>query len=438
MDTSEAVIQEKQRDAFLYIPGLGHWAGQTIDAISRQLAAEFDRHASRPEASFTVHATGHEEEYLTSSGQTVQVPVRTIVRVEGKTEQPVADVYFFDYLPILTESFRESSHFVQSLRLMVAILANSPRLFALLGRKEKTFTEKLQFFFAVFILLLLGAYMIILLVAVFQTLLQILNRPDIQFTLTWPRWITDTLSIPLHNLQIRLAPTFSQAVVILIALVQVLAPGLQEKLKNMATEFLSLIDYITLSEQKDAISGVFADFIDFIAAKGAYRMVTLVAFSFGSAIAIDNLFPSDWKPVPRTQIIDNLVTIGCPFDLLRAIWKDYFKERNLLPAVPKCWINVYSPLDILGSNFRNDDKTLEAKVTISPVHQEQGQELKVPLPKNLVYTAGINPKGVSKLAWMSLLGFRAHNMYWKARPQAEISCFYEVLGELYPGEIAVP
>ena len=434
MNSNITVAKERKRDAFIFIPGLGNRLDQTIDSIPGLLAAEFDRNALSPEAGFTVQSHGHEEEYVTSSGQVVQIPVRTIVRVEEKLEQPVADVFYLDYVPILTESFRRSNQFVQGLRLMMAVLVNLPKMGALLTGKEKKFSEKLQFLFAIFILFLLGAYMIVLLVAVVQTVMQILNQPEIQFAISWPKIITDTLGIPLNDILVRLTPTFSQAVVILTALVHVFAPNLQTALTSMATQYLGVIDYMSLSEQKDAISGVFADMLDYIAAKREYRHVNVIAFSFGSVVAIDNIFPAGWKPVPRTQIINNLVTIGCPFDLFRMMWKHYFEDRMLLPGVPGCWINVYSPLDILGSNFRNDEKMAEAKVSISADHKRQSQEMKAPFPENLVYTGGINPKGVSKTAWMSLLGLRAHNMYWKARPHAEISCFYEILGQLYKGD----
>ena len=121
--------------------------------------------------------------------------------------------------------------------------------------------------------------------------------------------------------------------------------------------------------------------LDYIAGKREYRYVNVIAFSFGSVVAIDNIFPAGWKPVPRTQIINNLVTIGCPFDLFRMMWKHYFDDRMLLPGVPSCRINVYSPLDILGSNFRDDEKMAEAKVSISADHKTAVPRIESPLPR---------------------------------------------------------
>ncbi len=83
-----------------------------------------------------------------------------------------------------------------------------------------------------------------------------------------------------------------------------------------------------------------------------YTSVHIVAFSFGSVVSLDLLFPHS-RPGARIGTIKNLVSIGCPFDIIRTYWPAYFKDRQKKSNVPEKWVNIYASLDVFGSNYGN-------------------------------------------------------------------------------------
>jgi hypothetical protein len=97
-----------------------------------------------------------------------------------------------------------------------------------------------------------------------------------------------------------------------------------------------------------------------------------------------------WKETGRAfQSVHTLVTIGCPFDFVRTFWSDYFDEsRDYTDKVPLRWLNVYSPVDVLGSNFRNDPQPGDANINIraEQVNSASG----VPAPTNVPFTDGLS------------------------------------------------
>ena len=72
---------------------------------------------------------------------------------------------------------------------------------------------------------------------------------------------------------------------------------------------------------------------------------------------------SKWEVIFARALstVKNLVTIGCPFDMVRTYWPNYFINRQRQSNAPVQWINIYAPLDVFGSNFRDDDKTDDAE-----------------------------------------------------------------------------
>lgn len=85
------------------------------------------------------------------------------------------------------------------------------------------------------------------------------------------------------------------------------------------------------------------------------RPVSILAFSQGSLLAIDALFPTQvaagqepgQEPAPRPRI-DLLVTLGCPLAIVARLWPDR-PHRPLASQAPvRRWINYYETHDLLG------------------------------------------------------------------------------------------
>jgi hypothetical protein len=180
-----------------------------------------------------------------------------------------------------------------------------------------------------------------------------------------------------------------------------------------------------------------------------YRNFHIIAYSFGTIVSLDTLFPFNGEPsLVIRQKLRTLVTIGSPFDFIRTYWPDYFNGRNCTPDLPAKWLNIYSKADIMGSNFRDDDNPDDAMV---PVNQpakkpkDKDPEGRPPgnggagisqstecskLPKNRLYQEGLYGKTLPIIGWLSLTGMRVHGMYWNDDDKNEANCFSIVVQEM--------
>lgn len=119
-----------------------------------------------------------------------------------------------------------------------------------------------------------------------------------------------------------------------------------------------------------------------------YRRVILLAYSFGSVVALEaTLARADVAPRVRKHV-KTLVTIGCPYDFVTTYWPDFFRFS---PRWSTEWINAYTEADVLGSRFGRSRKG--EQVVVPDIEFEFPEARKVP------------PK-LSRL--MSLRGFFVH------------------------------
>jgi hypothetical protein len=140
--------------------------------------------------------------------------------------------------------------------------------------------------------------------------------------------------------------------------------------------------------------------------------------------------------------VDKFVTIGCPFDYVRAFWKDYYTDRALPGAGPARWVNVYARRDIFGSNFHDGD-SLDGPATRGiglKAPDTQGEEKKPDRniapdtqaverkpDRNIRYGAN---RDLSAGDIVRLVGYKEHHAYWSADVHATSALEYAV-AELY-------
>jgi hypothetical protein len=283
------------------------------------------------------------------------------------------------------------------------------------GRKAKTLIEKLQALYVIFVLALLIAYMIVLLAASLDLISSILAQ---QF---------DGQLFPNLNLSGWLEN--STAIVIFIAIVELFQPNIKEIWKQSAITYTSVVDYLSLGRHRNTIKGQLTNLIEYIAEKQEYDNIHLIAYSFGSIVAIDTIFPINNMPTQRVNLLKTFVTIGCPFDMIRLLWQDYFTNRQGITNIPQRWLNIYSPIDILGSNFRNDNQDGEAQKTIDLTNLNQPEQKTK--PENIIYSEGFNSQNLSLIKWLTLMGIRSHLMYWEKTFELELSCFDVLIAKMY-------
>lgn len=428
--------QDQPYDAIIYIPGL---AGQPFDNVASRMAAAFDTEAHSATAEFNLES-GQEEDYAAHEGKNLKTRLRTISRVDpNRKPRKILDIYEFSYLDSLTKHYRDKNILLQAMRLFVLLIANLPRLLgAFRGKRQKTASEKLQYIIATGVLSLLVGYLVLLAVAVVDTVLQI---PQIQ-ALTTPSATASASSTEAtsqagqpntnQTSPTRVGITFAQLLVILIAAIEVFFPNMKQMFIEAAVTWISMIDYLESGARSQALSGQLLALIDHISSRG-YRKIHIVAYSFGTILALDNLFPTGRIPGTRMREIDTLITIGCPFDLIRVFWPDYFAERTALENVPKSWINVYSPVDVMASNFRNDPGVGQPEHKQALVTKGECTVELIPA-KNIIWNVGSPKKKMSFFEFLTLAGLQAHASYWESEFETEHTAFAPITSELYQND----
>ena len=125
----------------------------------------------------------------------------------------------------------------------------------------------------------------------------------------------------------------------------------------------------------------------------------------------------------------SLTTVGCPFDLVRMLQPSYFEGRFAATTAGPRWTNIYDPIDVLGSNFRNDNQQGPATIGVQ-VPDTGGMALPA---ANIAWNPGQRLGLVSGLMLASL---RVHAQYWGANPRAESALGY-VVAELFSDTTAL-
>ena len=424
--------QNRATEAILYIPGI---TGQSIDDAAFRIASAFNACSVTAAAEFPVSA-GQDEDYV-SIGVELKTRIRTIQRTEpGAEPQNIIDVFEFNYVDSLIREHAESNLAVKSLRLFVQIFVNIPRMIsAFVGRKQKSFKEKAQFIYATIILAMLVVYFFVLVAAVYTTIDQVIssrNTPVPQAAVS----ATENINVSLVVQGSRTPQqeggsgvNVSQLLIILIAAIEAFYPGLKKRLSDASARYTSLLEYLSFGARGHVLEGQLIAILDHIETKG-YENIHVIAYSFGSVLAIDNIFPAGRMPAERIKGIRTLATVGCPYDLIRVFWPDYYTERFVASSVIENWINIYSPIDVLGSNFRNDSMKAEPEIKDAI---SSGNDQNAPLlPRTSLAWATARPmKGLSWPEFFALAGLQAHNSYWEQNYESEYTAFSLIITEIY-------
>ena len=432
-----------QKDAILFIQGAGsEKLNQHIDVIARRFRDALERQTQPAEIQFKIIGAP-EEKY----GEIYRTPIRTITHsVGGKgAPQPVADIYVLDYRDTLTKRFDGYNPLIKILVMFSTMAALFPRVICSLGKDAKDLRDKLQLITMGGIMLALVAYTGILMSALVMTITQL---PELQTEV--PQWIDSTYKnfiTPISRDESKKSNgtealqrskeekkqkgaklgLLQSMVVILTGLGLFKRKSLKEEISNIATVFVCAGNYLRLADCKPEVVGQATALLEHIAEKKEkYRSVHIVAYSFGSLVALDVVFPHS-RPGARLDTISTLVTIGCPFDLVRMYWPEYFTQRRVHEhACPK-WINVYAPLDVYGSNFRDDMHIGEAEKGIDVI-SDTAAVFKPAV--NISYVVGMQTGQLNAFDVLTIKGVKIHNLYWSDGEAPEISCFDDITAEL--------
>lgn len=447
-------VSDQLRDAIIFVPGLSQeYLDQSVDCISRKIVNALDRHTKEADAIYLARDAA-EEEYR----EGLKARKRTILRKGPTAEQPFVDIYELKYEDELTKLYKAKKPISQAIALFLTLASNIFRVPNLLRGTGKTKREKLQIIYSMGILGIMTSYVILLIIAALSSV------PNLSDKLPWTqKEVTistyqdnsdesmntvaqsienageqQSLSTPESNPPPKTSNGMAESVMDFLRNVIVLLTGLglltsaQLKgfIKNAAIDYSCAIDYLSLAERKRAILGHLSLLVEHVAEVAPrYKRIHIISYSFGSLIALDALYSADGH-CRRYDGVDSLVTIGCPFDLVRTCWPEYFADRVSPGNVKRRWLNIYNPVDVLGSNFRDDGLIGDARTGIEV---QSGDHKEMLLPENMVLDKNLHINGLSFMNLLALRGLKVHACYWNPDDSGEISCFDEIIRGLYPG-----
>jgi hypothetical protein len=462
LETEPATASETspKRDAIIFIPGIGRqWNDQSLESMSNRIASAMDVKARTRQATF------RSEVQFKKFGGDPKTKVCTITRTNDREHLIVADMYEYDYREPLAKMFQDRSLFWRSFLTFMALVRNFFSFGRMLLRgKSKRLSSRLQAFFTMLVFSLIFLYMFFLLLALLTTVVGVLRpsalagQPANQ-TANAPQASQAPGAGPSTSPATRPARTrterfkdvtiktllavsgfllwlgeLAQPWLLVFVAIGVFAPGdIKKRISDAAVDYLALLYYLDSGEGRNKIVGDLERLLENLAEskEPAYQEIHIVAYSFGSMIAIDTLFPISGAPCGAVKNVGMLVTIGSPFDIVRAFLKNYFTEREGLEGHPRKWVNVFTPLDALGSNFSNrgDDAT-KADVTVSLI-KDKAVLFEPPKPVNFRYTLTPGENRSSFGSALFLWGLRSHSMYWEKDSEVAPSCFRDVVWEMY-------
>ena len=394
-------MERERRQAIVWISGLGESdVDQTAVDIAGRIAGELDRYAATPSAHFSVKTDARSERV----GGTLDVEVATIQR----DETPMVDLYRVPTEGPLMSDYMKRGALVRTLLVVVLTISYAIRaapVFFSRGPRGKSRRARRQLLFARFALLLLLVYALVLVFGILTTVVPSFDR-DLQ--------------------------RISQTAVLGMTLAGIWKSGFVRALSRAAVQYFCVMQYLNHGYRADVLRGHVLDVLEHIAEHRTieYTDIDIVAYSFGTVVAIDTLLPAPSPPPDRVRRVRNLVTIACPFDLFRTYWPGYFDDRYALEGAPGQWVNVYSPVDVLASNFRNDDKQDPPEHGVGGRKDQPARRR----PENLPYVIG-NRSGLSAIETFLLMGLRMHAAYWGREAENESTVFGPVVQNVYARDV---
>lgn len=407
------------RYALIYLPGLQiRNRGQSVDIISRWIASALNYLHLNTEY---IIEESKDEVY----GAEDQISSVRRIRSKGKSAKETwqLDIYELDYQALMASASDSNKKLSQFRAITVTLWFALGRVFGLLFKKGKSTVEKLRMISGGVVLVALAVYLFPIIPTFIGTLHQYLHS---YMGLPETSW----LSLSLHWLETKTEALHA-------FYVGSLTVGLfsnrrvQNHLRRYTLEMVQVIRYFNHRGGGSRPAQQLLDLLRYLKAKGSrYKRIDLLAYSFGNIVAMDALFTTDVKPSELVKVVHNMVGIGNPYDVVRTFWPRYFVGRHSHSAAPKRWINIYSPRDLLSSNFRNDSQEIEPEQGLVPGANLEGGEDLVG-PENIIFPAADSLKGVPFWQIPFKVRVDTHSKFLSGSSGGRNQCFIRVAELLY-------
>ena len=394
-----------QREALIWVSGFGEDAvDQSAALVAAHLAAGLDT-VGGDHVDFAPALEVTIEPYGDGGANAAKAEVCTIFRQDGEERTPVLDVYRLRVQDVMTEETDSGGAIrraFQAARVLLVYARKDAERRSRRGQRTKSRRQTLQAWLGHLYAAAVAAYLLVVLVGLAFAVIPGLEA-----------WWADAV----------------QVVAFLGAVLALLKAHALPTLMRVAAQNIGVVGYLEDGTKVEVLRGRFDALLEHIGdpARGPYRDVKIVGYSFGTIAMIDALFPADAPPVERYGRVSEIATIGCPFDLLRMYWPEHFEGRRPLPGAPRRWVNVYDPNDVVGSNFRDDDLTDEAEKTVG-VPQGAAPAIK---PENRRYPSTGRVGETSVWEALFLNGIKVHGAYWTPEAGAPRTAFTILAETLY-------
>jgi len=377
----------------IYIDGLGQSVPfQSVTDYATRLKNEMDSHTEGVKHELTVEKI----KYTTNRASTVV----SIVGTKNGQSSLLYKLYDFRYKEILTDRFNKQNILIRNILLFLVVIKKIP---ILLFRffKPTTYNRPFQTFYIFFLFFIIAAAILFMVPATLNVIMNIFFEDTfVSYVRSHPKLLAFAHSLGVTHANLK---NFTEGFVSFIAVVLLLAPQANTIVISLATEFVCANNYLQFGQQKQEILGNIDRLMEYISENEKDAKVQFHSYSYGSLIAIDYLFP--YGTAPSGNMLDRteaLITIGTPFDFISSYYRGYYSERNTTLESKIKWLNIYSVVDALGSNFRNDSKIGEAQYGITATGLK---------PDNISYEVmKINEYSFSNFIMLNSL--RVHGMYW--------------------------
>jgi len=299
---------------------------QSIDLVARQLAAACN---TIPGAgSFAVSG----ESGAFRIGMDHDVNVRTVAHLTDPAQDIVilevdhraVTMLCLDEMPILRQVLAVALYCVRMVpKVLCLIVSPTPQHHAALTLSRRVFLliNLIVGFFGA-IAVLLGAYQIL----------------SFALPQAWSAWADRQVSA-----------SYLLGFVLFSALF--LRAGDIPKLLDSGQEYYGISDYLRAGRNAALLMARLNDVLDFAERNYVGATKHVVAFSYGSVLAYDFLFP---KPpsarMPRARLA-SVTFMGFPRVFIDRLWPGYFAARSFPSGETFRWLNIRLPDDVLGSKI---------------------------------------------------------------------------------------
>lgn len=392
-------------EAIIYMPGLGSsFTDQSLSSFTHRYVKALDINEPDEKKKFSIKI--REEAF--GIDKALKTQVAGVYELGQEEPKHIIDIYEFSYIEELTASFRKTSVIKKTFVLSTILFLNVPKVFYYtikrLFKRNGGISEGSsgQFLYAASILSLLALFGL-LLVASFPVAMG--DLVDVKQLDSFNDFLQNNRLGRLMDYCYTWSRGSAEYIIGFFALFYLVMPDFKLFITEMATELVCMIRYFSTGQNRLNLTGKFEELLEKVSEEEiGYDEVTVLAYSFGTIVALDTIFPMKGATSFRiSDKINNLITIGCPFDFVRLYWRSYYEEREFKSSTLTNWYNIYSRADILSSNFRMDHQEGEAQRSVIS---------NALIPQNLPFNV-LPRKRYNLLGFIMLSGIRAHGMYWE-------------------------